>query len=167
MSPNEIHTYFAAEKAESLLFVGIGILSLLAGLTCIFYLKTKMAYGLSLPLIVIALIQIIVGGTVYLRSGKQAEQLIRLYQESPKQYAAAELPRMRKINKSFDVYKVIEIGLLAAGIGLIARHYSKKDHFWLGFGISLAILSSIMLVADLFAESRADAYTALIEQIEK
>jgi hypothetical protein len=167
MTSQQIISYFDAEKAESLLFFCIGIIGLATGIICIFYLKTKFAYGLSVPLIAIALIQIIVGGTVYLRTDKQVEQLLGLYNQSPKLYAAEELSRMAKVNKSFDVYKIIEIVLLAAGMGLVALHYGKTNHFWLGFGITLTVLSGIMLVADLFAESRADTYTTRIEQIQQ
>jgi hypothetical protein len=61
--------------------------------------------------------------------------------------------------------KIIEILLLATLIALPARYWGKNNYFWFGFGISLAFLSEIMLVAYLCAEHRADVYAAKIEQL--
>lgn len=167
MTPNDILSYFQGEKSESLLFVGVGTVSIAASLVCFFYIKTKYTTGASIPLLLIGLIQIVVGSTVYLRTDAQVKSLLATFEQSPEAFAAQELPRMKQVNKSFDVYKITEIMLLVCGLALAGYFYTKANRFWLGLGMALTLQSSIMLIADLFAESRADAYTARVEQIRR
>ncbi len=63
-----IHTYFDAEKLESLWFIGLGVSAILCSLVFLFT-KNKILNGMVIPLCSIGLIQIIVGSTVYFRVG--------------------------------------------------------------------------------------------------
>ncbi|MBP9099066.1 MAG: hypothetical protein KBF74_09645, partial [Ferruginibacter sp.] len=65
---SDIEKYFTAEKSESLLFVIIGFTAIIAAVVFFFFLKTNFYKGLSVPLLLIAFIQISVGFTVYKRS---------------------------------------------------------------------------------------------------
>ncbi len=60
--------YFNAEKSESLLFVLIGICALLFSVYFLIKLKLPFYNGMAYPLIGVALIQLTVGVSVYLRS---------------------------------------------------------------------------------------------------
>lgn len=156
-----IQSYFQAEKSESLLFVGMGILAVCAA---IFFLVRGSAFqkGMAYPFIAIALIQIVVGGAVYLRTDAQVAGLIALHASNPAEYKAQELPRMEKVNRSFDVYKIIEIGLLAAGVALML-YFRRRSAGWSGAGLGLSLQAGVMLLLDLFAEARADVYTKFIQ----
>jgi len=92
-----------------------------------------------------------------------------LYKKEPKKYVKEELERMIIVNKNFDIYKYVEIALLFIGLGVVVWElFMMLDKpFWLGIGIGLALQSSIMLVADFFAETRADVYTAQLMELEK
>ena len=165
----KMQTYFSAEKAESLIFVLVGIIAIIVALVGIFYLKKPIWTGMAIPLILIALIQITVGASVYLRTDRQVKTLINMYKDLPQKYVKEELNRMRIVNRNFDIYKYIEIALLVLGLGLILWELflANDKPFWLGIGIGLALQSSIMLVADFFAETRADVYTAQLMELEK
>jgi hypothetical protein len=63
---------------------------------------------------------------------------------------------MEGVLKIFVLYRWIEIALIAIGIALF--FYFNPMIFWKGFGMGLAIQSSLMLVLDLFAESRGKVY---------
>lgn len=65
-----IHDYFNAEKFESLFFIGVGIVAIVLGLYFWFGLKEAFYKGIAIPFVLIALIQLTVGITVYLRSPK-------------------------------------------------------------------------------------------------
>ncbi|HSP06923.1 MAG TPA: hypothetical protein VLR94_07080 [Acidobacteriota bacterium] len=155
-----IQSYFQAEKSESLLFLGVGIIALGAG---IFFLLRGGAFqkGMACPLIAIALIQIVVGGAVYFRTDRQVAGLLAQYQSSAAEYKEQELPRMEKVNRSFDLYKIIEIVLLLAGIAL-ALYFRGRSAGWTGAGLGLSLQAALMLTLDLFAEARADVYTKFI-----
>ena len=165
----KMQTYFVAEKAESVVFMLVGVLAIIGALIGLFYLKKPMWTGMAIPLILIACIQITVGATVYFRTDSQMKDLIEIYQKEPKKYAKQELERMIIVNKNFDIYKYVEIALLIIGLGVVVWElFMLLDKpFWLGIGIGLALQSSIMLVADFFAETRADVYTAQLMELEK
>lgn len=158
-----IQTYFQAEKSESLLFLAVGLLSLIAAVIFIArgagFLK-----GMAWPLAAIALIQIVVGAAIYFRTDKQVAGLQDLYNLSPAAYKLQELPRIEKVNRDFDLYKKIEIALIIAGLALVV-YFRNGSRAWMGAGAGLLIQSAIMLTLDLFAEHRADIYTNFISRL--
>ena len=172
MSPiSEMHaaviTYFSGEKRESLLFLAAGVLALGASL---FLVRTGSPLrGMAWPLTAVALIQLVVGGTVYARTDSQVRGLHAQLQGDPRAYAAAELPRMTTVRRSFMVYKAIEIALLAAGLAGIFLFRDRETLYAVCLG--LALQAALMLAFDLAAERRADVYIdgihALVQAVEK
>lgn len=65
-----ITDYFNAEKHESLLFIGVGITAILLGIYFWVEIKEPLFKGIAIPLVLVALIQLTVGTTVYFRSPK-------------------------------------------------------------------------------------------------
>jgi hypothetical protein len=153
--------YFAAEKHESLLFMAIGAAAIIASV--VLFMTASSYRGMSYPLVVIALIQIAVGGSVYFRTDTQVAALSAQMSREPAAYKAAELARMEKISKNFEIYKVIEIVLLAAGI-VMAYALRRSDTFY-AVAIGLIMQASVMLVLDLFAERRADTYVVAVSAL--
>jgi hypothetical protein len=105
-----------------------------------------------------------VGFTVYKRSDKQRTDNVYAYNMNPLKLKNEELPRMKKVMKSFVLYRWIEIFLLVAGIGLYIFFIRDFRHdFWRGFGFSLALMALLALGADYFAEKRGHTYTKGLE----
>jgi hypothetical protein len=160
LTKETIVRYFTAEKLESLLFFGIGIVAL--GLSLYFWLglKTPFYKGMAIPLALIALIQISVGGGVYFRSPKDIERVTNQLQQQPMAIKTEELPRMETVMKKFEIYRYTEIGLALAGLIL----FFVGTGFWKGLGLGLAIQALLMLGADYFAEQRGENYTKAVQQ---
>jgi hypothetical protein len=169
MNPvNEMHaaiiTYFSAEKRESLLFLMAGAAAIAAS---VYLWATGSPHrAMAWPLTAVALIQIVVGWTVYARTDGQRKDLHSLLSKGLAKdkaaYTAAEVPRMETVRKSFRIYKAIEIVLLAAGL---AGAFFLKDRVALhAASVGLALQAGLMLVFDLYAESRAEVY---VEQIRR
>ena len=172
----DIEKYFAAEKTESLIFVIIGIAAIVLAIIFFFFLKTNFYKGMALPLLLIALIQITVGYSVYKRSDDDRKKNTYAYDLNPSDLKNKEIPRMEKVNKNFVVYRWIEISLILIGIALILKY--KNDYiiencwsgyaFTLGIAIGIVIQATLMLGADYFAEKRAKIYTNhIIEFVNK
>jgi hypothetical protein len=165
MNPiNETHaaiiTYFTAEKRESLLFLMAGAAAIAASVYL--WATGSQHRAMAWPLTAVALIQIVVGWTVYARTDGQMKDLHTLLAKDKAGYTAAEIPRMETVQKSFRVYKAIEIALLAAGL---AGAFFLRDRVALhAVGTGLALQAGLMLVFDLYAESRAEVY---VEQIRR
>ena len=155
---DHLSTYFTAEKQEAMLFMAVGV----AALVVSFYLiKADSTYkGMVYPLIVVAVIQLVVGSTVYFRTDRQVAALEKLLKYDPAAYKAEELQRMEPVMKNFRVYKSIEIILLAIGMALTFA--LRKNNLWYSVGIGLIVQSSLMLILDLFAERRAHDYLKFV-----
>lgn len=153
--------YFIAEKQESIFFITIGIIAFIVS----FYLfKTDSSYkGMMYPLILIAVIQLIVGGTVFFRTDNQLVALQNQLHNDPTAFKSAEVSRMAPVIKNFKLYKGVEITLLISGIILTFVFMGKN--LWYSIGIGLIIQSSLMLVLDLFAEKRAHEYVFHIQKL--
>jgi predicted membrane channel-forming protein YqfA (hemolysin III family) len=166
-----VHKYFIAEKQESLLFLLVGIVAVTLSLLFFFVMKSNPSFnkGAAIPLILVGLIQIVVGYTVYVRSDKQRMDVAYKIGMEPVSFIKnEELPRMQTVNKNFVIYRYTEIALAIAGIVLILLFRKEPDKaFWFGLGVTLAIQSVIMLGADYFAEKRALLYTGQLQSLLK
>jgi hypothetical protein len=149
-----IDHYFGAEKLESLLFVVVGALAIAFALWLL--RRRSRLRGMAIPLIAVALIQLVVGGTVYLRSDAQATQLQLQARDAPEVFKSAETARMKTAIANFELYRSIEIGLLALGMAIVVLLRNRE--FWFAFGLGLVLQSGFMLALDHFAEARAHAY---------
>jgi Mg2+/citrate symporter len=159
-SKTDIEKYFIAEKQESLVFIVIGVLAISAAVAFYFFLRSSFFKGAALPLLLIGLIQVVVGYTVYVRSDDDRVRNVYAYDMDPGALKQKEIPRMDQVNRNFVIYRWVEIALLAAGVILILVHGRNPGgvSFWYGFGIALALQAFIMLSADYFAEKRALLY---------
>ena len=165
LTKTDIEKYFIAEKQESLLFLGIGIAALIIALLGIFVWKTQFWKGASIPLVVIAVLQIIVGFTVYNRSDADRVRVVYALDMNPNDLKEKEVPRMETVNKNFVIYRYVEIALLIVGIALIVMYKNNADkQFIYGIAVALAIQAALMLGADFFAEKRALIYTAQLKE---
>jgi hypothetical protein len=164
----DIEKYFIAEKHESLVFLIIGIAAILIALLFYFSMKTQVYKGAAIPLLILGLIQAVAGYTVYVKSDDQRISQVYAYDMNPDQLKTVELTRMRKVNTNFQIFQRIEIGAFIAGIILVIifRNQEVKS-FWLGFGITLAIMAAELFTADFIAEKRAIQYAALLEEFNK
>ena len=168
LTKTDIEKYFIAEKQESLLFLGIGIAAIIIALLGVFVWKTQFWKGASIPFILIAVLQIIAGFTVYNRSDADRIRVVYALTMNPDDLKEKELPRMETVNKNFVIYRYVEIALLLVGVVLIALYKNNIDkQFIYGIAVALAIQAALMLGADFFAEKRALIYTAQLKETAK
>jgi hypothetical protein len=163
-SKTDIEKYFNAEKAESWVFMAIGIAGIILAIVFFFFLKTNLFKGMAVPLASVGLILGIVGFTVYRSSDKQRIDNVYAYGMNPGQLRDKELPRMKTVMKNFVIYRWVEISLFLVGAGLYIYFIRDfRQDFWRGFGFVLAIMALLALAADYFAEKRGHVYTKGIE----
>ena len=164
-----IYKYFTAEKQESLLFIIIGIIAIIIAVIFFFFIKTNTALfkGAIVPLLVLGIIELVAGYTVYVKSDKQSASVAYNIGLEANAYANnKEIPRMETVMKNFIIYRWVEMALIIAGLVLVFLYRSNPDKsFWYGFGIAVAIQATIMLGADYFAEKRGKVYTAQLQEM--
>jgi hypothetical protein len=153
--------YFAAEKAESWLFILVGVVAL--GVS-VWLLRTGSSYrGMAWPLIAVGLIQLVVGGSVAFRTDTQVAALTAQLASSSSAFQLAEVPRMEGVMRNFTLYKGLEITLLLVGVALTSAFRHKEVLY--GVGVGLVLQASLMLVLDLFAERRGDEYLSAVRAL--
>ena len=153
---NSIIKYFNGEKAESYVFITIGVIALAMALYFAFVLKTSFWKGVAIPFLVVALLEFVVGYTIVTRSPKDIIRVENYINQQHQKVAKDEIPRMEKVMSNFVVYRYVEIALIILGMALM--YSSTNDTFWRGLGLGLFIKASIVLSLDFFAERRGHSY---------
>jgi len=154
-------TYFHAEKQEALLFLlaGAGAL-VVSGLL----LRGDGPWrSMAWPLTAVAVIQVVVGLTVFLRTDGQVAGLAAKLAGDPEAYRAEELARMARVLWAFRLYGGIELLLIAGGVALTAFFPGRQSLYAIGVG--LLIQASLMLVLDLFAAQRGRVYVDAVARL--
>ena len=158
---NELNNYFVAEKQESVIFVVVGLLAI--GLSLWLWLNGHRLKSMAYPLVVVALMQIVVGSTVYLRTDSQMSTLSAQLQVNPAALKAEETARMETVMKNFSIYKTIEMLLLIMGVGMIA--FFQRHDVVAGIGVGLVLQAAFTLTLDIFAETRGADYLSVVQSI--
>ena len=149
-----IDAYFGAEKLESLLFIVVGAAAIALALALL--RRRSRLRGMAIPLIAVALIQIVVGSTVFLRGDAQIAQLQQQARDAPADFKSGETTRMKAVIANFDHFRRFAIGLLALGMAIVVLLRNRA--FGFAFGLGLVLQSGCMLALDHFAEVRAHEY---------
>jgi len=160
---NPLEKYFNDEKYESVLFVLVGVVAIF--MATYFFVKLKQPFysGMAYPLITVALLQIVVGSTVYFRSPKDILRVNEIVQTDKSKIQTEEIPRMTTVMKNFAIYKWVEIALIL--VGIIMFFFFQPMTIWKGIGLGLFIQASFMLLLDLFAESRGKTYLEYLQTL--
>jgi hypothetical protein len=155
--------YFNGEKAESYIFILIGVIAFAMALYFFFALKTFFWKGVALPFIVVALLEFVVGYTIVTRSPKDIVRIETFIQKDPQSIKTLEIPRMEKVLSNFVLYRYVEIALII--LGIVLMYSSLNFTFWRGIGLGLFIQASIVLSLDFFAERRGQIYIVHLQEL--
>lgn len=158
---NTMNGYFTAEKQESVLFIAVGLLAI--GLSAWLWMNGHRLKSMAFPLVIVALMQIVVGATVYRRTDSQVSSLSAQWHANPEAFKAEETARMQTVMKNFSIYKSIEMVLLLIGVGMIAL--LQRYDIATGIGVGLVLQSAFTLALDLFAEARGSDYLSAVQGI--
>lgn len=155
---NHMSSYFSAEKQESLIFLAVGLAAI--GISVWLWMNGHRLKSMAYPLVAIALMQMVVGGSIYLRTDTQLSTLSAQLQANPAALKAEETTRMQTVISNFSIYKAVEMVLLIVGVGMIA--FLQRHDVAAGIGVGLVLQAAFTLTLDIFAEARgADYLTAL------
>jgi hypothetical protein len=158
-----ITRYFTAEKGESILFILTGVSAIILALLFLIQLKQPFYNGMAYSFILIALIQIAVGASIFIRSPKDIIRVTNIVQTDKRLIQTEEIPRMKVVMKNFIFYRWIEIALILAGTFLFLR--SSPETVLKGVGLGLMIQAGIMLLLDYFAEDRGKKYIEFLSTL--
>jgi len=159
-----VEKYFTGEKAESYLFLAMGIMSIILAVYFFFTLKQSFWKGVAVPFLLVAILEIIVGYTIVTRSPKDIVRVENILQNNKQHIQTEEIPRMEKVLQNFVVFRYIEIALII--LGILLMYATPAASFWKGLGLGLFMQASIVLTLDFFAESRGKIYIEYLQNIK-
>jgi len=127
---NPVIKYFNGEKAESYIFILIGVIALAMTLYFIFVLKTAFWKGVAIPFIIVASLEFIVGYTIVTRSPKDIIRVETFIQKEPLSIKTLEIPRMEKVMSNFTEFTSVMLPtqkhpLYTVAEDLIYERYEK------------------------------------------
>lgn len=161
----EARTYFQAEKRGTAGFMFVGASSLVGSAFLAFGTSDDTAHGAAIPISVIGLAQMLVGGIVFFRTDRQLAKLEEQIRTDPNGYVTEELPRIERVNAMFGIYQLVELGLIAVGGGL-AAYGTAADTPWVeGVGYGLALQALVVFIGDTLAHQRAGRYESAIRDL--
>ena len=160
---NQIVKYFNGEKAESYIFILIGVVTLVLALYFFFGLKSSFWRGVAIPFVLVALLEFVVGYTIVTRSPVDIVRVESFVNNEPQNIKTIEVPRMEKVLSNFVIFRYAEIALII--LGIILMYSSMSDTIWRGIGLGLFMQVSIVLCLDFFAERRGHVYLEYLNQI--
>lgn len=159
-----MQSYFRGERVESLVFIApFGLFCLMMAAAALRVERNAFGWGFAVPMILLALLGLGVGGGVGLRTPGQLEKLTTQYQQDPKTFLAEELPRMEKVNRNWPIYRAAWITFVLAGLGLRFGLSADWAH---GLGIGLMFLGAAGIIIDGFAERRAHVYVDALQALQ-
>jgi len=156
-----IQSYFQAEKQGGFIAMAIGITACAIGGGVLLSAGAPFYTGLSIPLVVIGIIQIMVGATVARRSDLQADDLEKLRAESPAEFRRLESARMEVVLRNFVRIKWVEVAFIVLGLAIILLN--NEFNFTKGLGAGLLGQGVFMLLFDFLAEKRGRAYEEYVK----
>lgn len=142
----------------------ICVISIIMAMVFLFGLKTNFFKGVAVVFLLLGVIEIIVGAVVYKRSDKDRLTQVYAYDMNPQKLKNEELPRIKKVNKTFVFLSYAEIVLGLAGliVFLIFRNDPTK-RFLCGISLGVFVQMIIIFSFDQVAAKRAMVYTKGLE----
>lgn len=161
----EIGNYFIAEKRENFLLIIIGMMAVVLATVFFFPLKNSFYQGAAISLLLTGIPLSAIKFIHFSRNDLLHIDCIYNLEMFPSVFKTDELPRMKNVIKQYIFSRNLKVILLLAGVFLYC--YSRKgftNSFLSGIGLSLAIMSMITLIADLFALRRGKTYLNHLEK---
>lgn len=167
LTQTDIEKYFTTEKQVALAFMITGAVLIVLAIIA-WLLKTPLAKGMAVPAAVLGIILLLICAGVHKRTDELRISTVYAFTMNPGDLQTRELPRMQAVNSRFVWIKLAEAALIAAGIVMITLYRNQpQQQFWCGFGLALATIVTILLIADIFAAHRAAQYTRQIQNFLK
>lgn len=152
-----MQTYFDGEIRGGYVLAGMGVAGLAAG-GFLYRNGSLTARGASYPLLGLGLAHLAAGVYVGLASGQRIDQFSEQIAADAPAFVAREEPRMKGVSRTFTALKLVEVAVIAGGLGA-AAYGARSDRPRLkGAGLALAVEAALTLGFDVVAARRASTY---------
>lgn len=154
----ELRRYFAGEKNGGIWLMSVGAPAAVAGAGLLAH-PGEYYRGLAYPLLALGAVEFLGGLIFYLNTNRRVPRLVGQLGSQPKQFQAAELLRMRRVNRELSLLTAVEITLIVASGALTTVGALRGLDTLSGVGTGILIESTVLFIYDQLAARRALRYT--------
>lgn len=156
---NPVEAYFTSERTTGLIFTVIGVVAIAVAAWA--WRQGAFWRGAAWPLVLVALLQVGVGASVWWRSPQDLARVSHIAANERPRLASEEIPRMQQVVRDLARNRWIELALVAIGLALAVA--MPRGSTWQGVGAGLAVQAALVLALDWFAARRAGDYLAWLQ----
>ena len=160
----EIGKYYRAEKRENFLLIMIGMMAIV--LASVFFLPMKDTFykGAGISLLLTGILQSVIKFIHFSRNDLLHINCLHNLEMFSSVFKTEELPRMKTVINQCIISRNVKVILLMTGFFLYCYFSGGFEIDYLsGGGLSLAVMSFLALVADIFALKRGNIYLKHLE----
>ncbi|MCO6491219.1 MAG: hypothetical protein J5I98_22575 [Phaeodactylibacter sp.] len=157
--------YLRGERRTGLFLAGWGVLSAAAVVVGYSRWPGGLMEALAFAVVSVSLVQIWAGGRRLAQARRLRRELHPIVEIAPPSFAAQEIPRLEKRERSALRRRFIEQALFVMGMCFaLAGGFRLSGEFWLGTGMGLCVQMAVLLVATLTSQWRDAVYRNEIER---
>lgn len=154
-----IKAFYRGERITHAAFAGFGLACVLGGLAYHYVSNSALSYGVLFGVGLIGLFQILVGLVRFLRTFNSFKKATDSAATDSQYLKGSEFNKINMVIKKYHKMRNIEsiifvIAMLIFAIGWML----KADKFLLGTAAGLCLHTAMMLIFDLFSQSRTQEY---------
>lgn len=158
---NMADAYFTAERWGGVMFTIVGVVAI--GVAAWTRRHGAFWRGAAVPLVLAALVQLGVGGSVWWRSPQDLARVQHIVANEKVRLGLEEIPRMQVVLNEFARNRWIEFAFVIAGLLLVVL--APKSTAWQGAGAALAVQAAVIIFLDGSAERRAAGYLSWLQSL--
>ncbi|MBL4754920.1 MAG: hypothetical protein JKY52_15155 [Flavobacteriales bacterium] len=161
---DEFSRYFSPEKSESVLFICVGLKVLLLSGCLVVKLSQPICTGLSYSLIGIALIQLAVGSSIYMRSSQDIVGVSEIMLTKKAKVQDEEISLLKRVMNNFVIYSCMEVVIMIIAITMFL--YFQPFTLWRSAVLGLLIQAGLLLLLNVITESRGKIYLEYLQMLK-
>lgn len=155
--------YYKVERTESLIFIAVGLLSVISATYVWLFIEEHLSFykGLAIVLAFIGLLQVSVCFPLYLKNNNNTAKAVASYQQNQTEFRSAELLHIKQVRNTFSQFKYFWSFVAISAI--LAILVSNTKSFMCGMAIGFLVHSTMLVISDTLGLIRSDEYIRIIE----
>jgi len=162
---DEMHGYYAGERASAVVFVSLGLASLAGGIVLVTR-PEDLPRGFGVPLIALGALEAL-GGLYYaLQVGGEIRHYDEAYAKDRAAFRKEEIAHIHGTRSRFVWYLLMEATFLATGIGIAIGGFAANEDVLKGVGLGISTIWAPFLITDCINNARAASYANALDKFD-
>jgi len=162
---DEMHGYYAGERASAILFGSLGLASVAGGIVLVTR-PEDLPRGFGVPLIALGALEAL-GGLYYaLQVGGEIRHYDESYAKDRAAFRKEEIAHIHGTRSRFVWYLLMEATFLATGIGIAIGGFAANEDVLKGVGLGITSIWAPFLIIDSINNVRAASYASALEKFD-